>query len=127
MGQKLQECVSGERVYSIKPVKSVIITSKDNAGLVKSVSVKTKNQEYNLSYKQFAHIAPKVKSRFYTITKRGKQFIIKGKGFGHHMGLCQWGARKKVEKGCGWREILDFYYPGTVLMKILPKAKESGE
>lgn len=40
-----------------------------------------------------------------------------GKGFGHGVGLCQWGAQGKAEQGWTAEEILQFYYPGA---KILP-------
>jgi stage II sporulation protein D len=34
-----------------------------------------------------------------------------GRGFGHGVGLCQWGAQGKAEGGWRWDEILGFYYP----------------
>ena len=34
-----------------------------------------------------------------------------GKGFGHGVGLCQWGAQGKAEKGWPAKQILEFYYP----------------
>jgi SpoIID/LytB domain protein len=40
---------------------------------------------------------------------------IKGKGFGHGVGLCQVGALQKVRAGWNWQDILSFYYPGTEL------------
>ncbi len=36
-------------------------------------------------------------------------------GYGHGVGLCQWGAEGQARKGRGFREILYFYYPGTVV------------
>ena len=39
-----------------------------------------------------------------------------GKGFGHGVGICQWGAQGKAERGMGWEEILQFYYPGAKRM-----------
>jgi stage II sporulation protein D len=37
-----------------------------------------------------------------------------GRGYGHGVGLCQWGAKGMAEQGRTARQILDFYYPGTV-------------
>ncbi len=34
-----------------------------------------------------------------------------GKGWGHGVGLCQWGARKMAEKGFSYQDILKFYFP----------------
>jgi len=40
-----------------------------------------------------------------------------GRGFGHGVGLCQWGAQGKAEKGWLAEEILRFYYPGAKLFR----------
>ena len=39
-----------------------------------------------------------------------------GKGFGHGVGLCQWGAEGKARKGWSGRQILAFYYPGAAII-----------
>jgi stage II sporulation protein D (peptidoglycan lytic transglycosylase) len=36
-----------------------------------------------------------------------------GRGYGHGVGMCQWGAKGMAEQGHGARQILEFYYPGT--------------
>ena len=46
------------------------------------------------------------------------EVIIKGKGNGHGVGLCQWGAISKSRKGKSFGEILYFYFPGTSIEKI---------
>lgn len=38
---------------------------------------------------------------------------IAGHGYGHGIGLSQYGARGAATQGVGYRAILDFYYPGT--------------
>ncbi|MDE2038473.1 MAG: SpoIID/LytB domain-containing protein [Elusimicrobia bacterium] len=43
----------------------------------------------------------------------GVEFI--GRGAGHGVGLCQWGARVQAEKGRSYERILSFYFPGSVL------------
>lgn len=39
---------------------------------------------------------------------------ITGRGFGHGMGLSQWGAEERARAGQSYAEILAFYYPGTM-------------
>ncbi len=41
---------------------------------------------------------------------------MKGKGFGHGVGMAQWGAYGMAKEGRNYREILAHYYPGTMLM-----------
>lgn len=40
-------------------------------------------------------------------------FVFVGTGYGHGVGLCQWGAKQRAEDGFNYREILSYYYPGT--------------
>jgi len=40
-----------------------------------------------------------------------------GKGFGHGVGLCQWGAEGRAATGDSAEQILQFYYPGAKLLR----------
>lgn len=42
-------------------------------------------------------------------------WIIAGRGFGHNVGLSQWGAYAMAAQGFTYDRILQFYYPGTTL------------
>jgi len=42
-----------------------------------------------------------------------KKYIIKGKGWGHGLGMSQWGAKNMAEQGFGFEQILTFYYTDT--------------
>ena len=44
--------------------------------------------------------------------------IFYGNGFGHGVGLCQWGAIGQSRLGIDYKNILAHYYPGTVLGRI---------
>ncbi len=39
--------------------------------------------------------------------------VLAGHGFGHGVGLCQYGAQAMAKEGHSWKEILDWYYPGA--------------
>lgn len=45
-------------------------------------------------------------------------FQIKGKGFGHGVGLSQWGAYNLARQGYNYQQILTHYYQGTNLARI---------
>ncbi|HEY3065351.1 MAG TPA: SpoIID/LytB domain-containing protein [Methylomirabilota bacterium] len=38
-----------------------------------------------------------------------------GRGYGHGVGMCQWGAKGMAEQGYTAAQIVSFYYPGAVL------------
>lgn len=46
-------------------------------------------------------------------------FIFTTKGYGHGVGLSQWGAKGEAEQGKTYRQILAQYYPGTQLGSAL--------
>ncbi len=42
-------------------------------------------------------------------------YVLNGMGWGHGIGMSQWGAKAMADKGFNYKEILDFYYNGTTL------------
>ena len=44
-----------------------------------------------------------------------KSVFFEGRGWGHGVGLCQWGARGRALKGQGYKQILQTYYPKAKL------------
>ena len=52
-------------------------------------------------------------SAFFTIEKIGDNYIIKGGGYGHGIGMSQNGANEMAKEGMTCEEILEFFYPGT--------------
>jgi stage II sporulation protein D len=46
------------------------------------------------------------------------EFIFYGGGWGHGVGLCQYGAAGRALRGQSYREILDHYFPGTKLRTL---------
>jgi stage II sporulation protein D len=50
------------------------------------------------------------------------RIIVSGKGYGHGVGLSQYGAKKAGELGKTYAEILAFYFDGTTLKKMYSPA-----
>lgn len=44
-------------------------------------------------------------------------FVIEGKGYGHGVGMSQWGAQKMAESGYTFEDILKHYYNGVEIIK----------
>jgi len=51
------------------------------------------------------------------IRRRSKGYEFRGHGYGHGVGLCQWGARAQAERGHDFETILAFYFPGAALRR----------
>lgn len=60
----------------------------------------------------------KVRSTNFTVTISEDFAELKGKGWGHGVGLCQWGTLGQALNGRKSTEILRFYYPGAAIADL---------
>ncbi|MDO4541756.1 MAG: stage II sporulation protein D [Bacillota bacterium] len=54
----------------------------------------------------------------FTITSQGDKVVISTKGFGHGVGLCQYGANGMAKQGYDYGQIIVHYYTGVTLGKL---------
>ncbi len=59
-----------------------------------------------------------IKSTLAEIKWQGDGLWIRGRGYGHGVGLSQWGAYALAKEGKSYRDILAFYYPQTRLKVV---------
>ncbi len=65
-----------------------------------------------------------LKSSRFEVARSASNFIFRGSGFGHGLGLCQEGAHVMAARGASYQKILQKYFPGTVVKKdVTPKSK----
>lgn len=57
-------------------------------------------------------------SNLFDLSLRSNSIVLTGKGFGHGVGLCQWGAIALSRNGWSYKDILNHYYPGTEAGKL---------
>ena len=58
------------------------------------------------------------KSTLFAVAVDAQWARFSGRGYGHGVGMCQWGAKGMAEQGHTAKQILEFYYPGTVLSTL---------
>jgi len=92
-------------------VKSLIVTSKKDDKGASSIEIDATELRHLVGYNELPS------TNFKLIHGTG-EVIFKGKGFGHGVGLSQWGALEMARQGKNYRQILTHYYPGTVLGSI---------
>ena len=59
-----------------------------------------------------------LRSTSFSIKSSGSSFVFEGKGWGHGVGLCQYGTQNMAKSGSRWYDILRYYYPEIDLVKI---------
>jgi len=114
------ENMLNKKFPKIKKIRSICVTEKDEAGLVKKITIKGFKDSWTLPAEKFySLLRGSAISLFFSIKRMGEKFIFEGHGHGHLKGLCQWGARQMVRESYNYKEILQFYYPGTIFMKLV--------
>ena len=54
-----------------------------------------------------------LRSTLFSLERVGDTVVFTTHGFGHRVGLSQYGAEAMAERGCSYQEILQWYYQGT--------------
>ena len=58
-----------------------------------------------------------LRSASFTVAYGEGQFTLTTRGYGHGVGLSQYGAKAMAEGGAGWQEILTYYFPGCTVVQ----------
>ncbi|MCM8771648.1 MAG: SpoIID/LytB domain-containing protein [Candidatus Omnitrophica bacterium] len=109
------------QLFGFKILKVEII-ERDISGRAKFLQIigengiikKFKGNEFRLKIngrKFYFHNPYIIPSTLFDIEDNGNIIIMKGKGYGHGVGMCQEGAKKMAEIGFNYKEILKFYFP----------------
>ena len=59
-----------------------------------------------------------IKSTLFDVNVIGNKVFVSGKGYGHGVGMSQYGAVEMAKKGSNYKDIIGFYFPGTNIEKI---------
>ena len=102
----IQELIPLERGKSGRIWKLQIVGSKRSFIIGKELEIRRTLSETHLL------------SSAFDVEKNGDRFILKGKGWGHGVGLCQIGAAVMGEQGYNYEEILLYYYRGAEVKRI---------
>lgn len=108
--------------YEISPpIFSIRIAGYGKSGRAKFLKIKHSEGMLNIRASRFRmSLGPdKIRSIFIKDIKKNKEnFIFRGKGWGHGIGLCQDGAKGLAGKGTNYKKILHFYYSGIKIEKL---------
>jgi stage II sporulation protein D len=59
-----------------------------------------------------------LKSTYFSASYNGSKIVLKGRGFGHGVGLCQDGAIEMGRRGFSFDDILHFYYKDVTIVHL---------
>ena len=112
----------GKKYKKIGPIED--LSFQKDQGRVTQVKIKHKYGSLNISGNNFRLLFPlkKIKSTFFKSQQTRKGLHLTGHGWGHGVGLCQWGARGMANQGFNYKSILQHYYDKVRIVKFQRKS-----
>ena len=113
---QVQAAVQGKTSQNTGAVTTASIEKKGPSG--RAEQIKVGGATISGPALRLALGSEKVRSTLLTgISVSGGQLVLTGKGFGHGVGMCQWGARLMAEQGKTPEEIINFYFQDVSIQK----------
>jgi len=106
--------------YRAGAISSVSVAGRSGTGRAAVVRVSGSSRTLNISGKDFRKALgyTRLPSTAFDVKSAPDGFEFTGKGSGHGVGMCQWGAKVMADEGKSFRDILAHYYPKAKLVDI---------
>jgi len=102
--------------YQLRLIKEISVVERNKSGRIRLLEIITRDgQKITVSGKDFRNIVGPnlLKSNNYEIIMKGYFMDLFGHGWGHGVGMCQWGVNAMARLRYKYDEILKYYYPGV--------------
>ncbi|HEY9722098.1 MAG TPA: SpoIID/LytB domain-containing protein [Oscillatoriaceae cyanobacterium] len=109
-------------LHTDEPLQYLRVTETGPGGLAVRVQVTGSFSRSVSGYALWMALGPSlgwgdIASPDFAIAHTGDRYVFTGRGLGHGVGLCQWGARGRALAGESVARILAAYFPGTTLSR----------
>ncbi|MDY6824741.1 MAG: SpoIID/LytB domain-containing protein [Thermodesulfobacteriota bacterium] len=96
----------------VSGIKKLRFNSRSKSGRIRDVTVFTENGRHDIKGNNFrlAIGGTRLKSMCFNYDIKKDGIFFKGSGYGHGVGMSQWGARKMAMEGHDYKSILRKYY-----------------
>lgn len=113
--EEIEEELSSTGYAGCKNIKTIKVSGKDASGRLTNLGIITDKKEIIISAKDFRNtVGPNIiKSTNFSLSLVSRDAVFEGIGWGHGVGMCQWGAYFMAKQGFNYKQILSLYYPHT--------------
>jgi stage II sporulation protein D len=111
-------------------LKNITMENKDATGRARFIGIETAAGKTKIHSNDFRIWVDPMKFKstwIQSIEKKGGIFSFKGRGWGHGVGLCQYGIKQLGEMGYDAGKILRYYYPGSQITQYWVEQPKSLE
>jgi stage II sporulation protein D len=101
-------------------LKSISVIGRDKSGRITYLELKGDRGFLKISAKELRNLVgpDSIRSTNFQVNLVDDDIVFEGLGWGHGVGLCQWGAYFMAREGKSAQEILNYYYPGSYVKGI---------
>jgi stage II sporulation protein D (peptidoglycan lytic transglycosylase) len=101
-------------------IEDLSVQSRTASGRAGTLAMKTAKGPRPLAAVELRQLLgySRLPSLLFDVESQGGMAVFRGRGSGHGVGLCQWGARARAQRGASYREILAHYYPGAEIRRM---------
>ncbi|WP_017652953.1 SpoIID/LytB domain-containing protein [Fortiea contorta] len=111
----------GSRIAGVGNVKDIVAEALSPFRSVKALRI-VGDQGTKILQGEDVRTALRLKSTRFQVNKGADgSFVLQGLGYGHGLGMSQWGAYNLAQRGANHLQILGHYYKGVALTPIQPK------
>lgn len=108
-----------ENGYNIGDIKKIKVLRRSPSGRVTYLRIYHDRGHLDIRASNFRMVMDPnlIRSTLFAMEWMGSRIKFYGRGWGHGVGMCQWGAKGMAERGANYRQILQYYYPETKIEK----------
>ncbi|HMK55828.1 MAG TPA: SpoIID/LytB domain-containing protein [Dissulfurispiraceae bacterium] len=120
MWEKIIPVSEIEKALDLQGIKEISIESRTASGRAKEISILLESGNANLPATEMRKKMgwDRLPSTLITrISRNNSLMVFEGRGYGHGVGMCQWSALEMARDGMTYRQILEYFYPGTKIQK----------
>ena len=112
---KFQKTFSSSDLNKLLNVSNIDIQNieRNETNHVKSITINNKTYT-GIEFRKLLNL----RSTDFTIEKKDNNYIITTIGYGHGVGMSQYGANQMAKEGASYKEILNHYYENTEISEI---------
>jgi len=110
------------------PISSIEPAARDSGGRPREFILHGAHGEYRVSSSELRSVMNRalggdtLPSADFDAAPNGEMMVFAGRGYGHGVGLCQWGANAIAAAGSMAEEVLQHYYPGATIAPMSGEA-----